>query len=223
MADQKLSVLAPVANPVYDSAPDSPAKKLVDKIFTIFDPEGTGVIDDGKLDDVDKKDGKAADQVLSHYDKTLSVFDLKKARGDAKIDPNDANKVISQNDLAKLLGGQNPGQIDVTITKDDAIKHLAADKNDLKTVQDFLAGKVKPDKPKKEDSDARYSVEYYDSSKDSQKTPREKAYEKSYMVDDPDLRSTPKKKESEKIKAPKSHRIDDGYDDDDKRFSPGRL
>lgn len=166
MAVPEINTTTPkIKNPVYEGAdPKDPAKIAVDKIFTIFDPKGTGRITDDELDEVDKKDGKAADQFISPYDKTLSVFDLRKAaHPDAKLKPNDANKAISQHDFAELLGGQNPGEINVTISKDAAIKHLAANGKDLKTIQDFLAGKVPSDdsstkKPTKYD----YSKELLD-------------------------------------------------------------
>lgn len=144
-----------VNNPVYDAAPDNnPAKVTVDKIFTIFDPKGTGKITDKELYKVDKQDGNVAGPIKSTHDKTLSVFDLKKAaHPDAKIDPDDANKVLSQDDFAKLLGANNTQEMRISITKDDAIKHFAANKKDLTTIQDFLAGKVKAEKPEKRKSD----------------------------------------------------------------------
>lgn len=148
MTDAKIT---PLSNPVYDSAPDdSPAKKTVDKIFVIFDKDQSGGVPLYELNTVDEADGNSHPVGEKLRAKTLSVWDVEKAKGKTKIAPENAKKVMSQAELLKLVTGNDKA---IYFTKDDAIKHLSTNEDDRKKLEAFFAGKVKPTEPEKNESE----------------------------------------------------------------------
>lgn len=125
-------------NPTIGSKTEKQANETVDKIFSAFDPKGTGTIGVRQMDDVDKLDGNSIGYDRQGCKATVSVFDIKTARGEKATEADKAT-TISTVELTKLLGGKTFP--DIEITKEEAAQHLKENAKDRKTLEAFLNGK----------------------------------------------------------------------------------
>lgn len=129
-------------NPTLSNRTETQANETINKIFSAFDPKGTGTIGVKQMDDVDKLDGNSIGYDIQGCKATVSVFDVKTARGE-KATEADKSTTISTVELTQLLGGKTFP--DIEITREDALKHLKENSKDRKTLEAFLNGKsIKP-------------------------------------------------------------------------------
>lgn len=128
MRGTNVQKVTPVKNQytaVYDSAPASKEKKMIEALFKAFDTNNDGFISSAEIDAVDANDGKSLESSNIY---TLSAFDIQKAIGKKPIKPEAYGQVMSAGQFVKLLGGKHT-MLGIQITKSDAMYTLATNED----------------------------------------------------------------------------------------------